>query len=185
MHHSAFSNEIRQNLPPPPPPPPPNPYVAEIHNIPRNNISDFLTKIAHGEKLDIQGFIDGGRTNNGGGDSGSKRRRLDSRSPELLHHHHYTAAHRPLPAMTPPYTPNMIDRRPMTPPFPAAPPPPPPPPIAPRRDSWPYQPEGNTSSYSHSQVPLPTVTYRTYLSRFFSYPLRAVPHFLLCSKEMS
>ncbi len=58
MHHSAFSSEIRANLPPPPPPPPaPHPYhhLPEIvHAIPRNNISDFLTKIAHGEKLDIQ-----------------------------------------------------------------------------------------------------------------------------------
>jgi hypothetical protein len=145
MHPSAFSNEIRQNLPPPPPPPPPppNPYVSEIQHIPRNNISDFLTKIAHGEKLDIQGFIDGGRTGNGE----SKRRRLDSsRSPER-----YTAAHRPLPAMTPPYTPNLIDRPPpsLTPPYPA---PPPPPPIVPRRDSWSHQPDANNSLYSHSQV---------------------------------
>jgi hypothetical protein len=57
MHHSAFSSEIRANLPPPPPAPHPLPYhhLPEIvHAIPRNNISDFLTKIAHGEKLDIQ-----------------------------------------------------------------------------------------------------------------------------------
>ena len=149
MHPSAFSNEIRQNLPPPPPPP--NPYVAEIHNIPRNNISDFLTKIAHGEKLDIQGFIDGGRNggsseyNSGGSNSDSKRRRLDSRSPP---EQRYTAAHRPLPAMTPPYTP--IDRVPasLTPPFPAPPPPPP----APPPDNWPYQPDINSSAYSRTQV---------------------------------
>jgi hypothetical protein len=144
MPVSAFSNEIRQNLPPPPPPPP-NPYVAEIHNIPRSNISDFLTKIAHGEKLDIQGFIGGGRSGGNNGDyslggSDMKRRRLDSRSPEL-----YTAAHRPLPAMTPPYTP--IERVPasLTPPFPAPPPPPPP---APPPDNWPYPPDMNSGLFT-------------------------------------
>jgi hypothetical protein len=79
----------------------------------------------------IQGFIDGGRHNNSSSNGEAKRRRLDSRSPPPSPP--YTAAHRPLPAMTPPYTPTV--GRSLTPPYPA---PPPPPPIRPPMDGgWP------------------------------------------------
>jgi hypothetical protein len=101
----------------------------------------------------IQGFIDGGRHNSSSSNGEAKRRRLDSRSPPPSPP--YTAAHRPLPAMTPPYTPTV--GRSLTPPYPA---PPPPPPIRPPRDGWPaYTTDIDSSQYSseNSQVVVPAL----------------------------